>query len=135
MIALLAVFFLLGACATVPVKPIESSDLPLLKGEWTGTRELILGDIRTFAYVEMEIFNDALPVKGKVVIYVRDYTGSEPRTYSFDDGAIDPNGKLIIRLPEDNLMELSFYSSESTKTLYGSFSHKAQPGTIVLYKK
>ena len=134
-IALLAVFFLLGACATVPVKPLTSSDLPVLKGEWTGTRELILGFTRTFAYVEMEIFNDSLPVRGKVVIYVREYTGSESRTYPFDDGVIDPNGKLIIRLPEDNLMELSFYSGESTKRLEGSFSHKDQPGKIVLHKK
>jgi hypothetical protein len=135
MIGLLAVFFLLGACATVPVKPIGSNDLPALKGKWEGTRELLLGFTRTFAAVEMEIISDTLPVKGKIVIYVREETGTVPRTYSFDDGAIDPNGKLIIKLPEENRMELSFYSDESTKTLYGSFSHKDQPGKITLHKK
>jgi len=83
----------------------------------------------------MEIFNDTLPVKGKVIIHIPSYTGVEIRTYPFEDGQIDQTGKLIVRLPEDNLMTLSFYSSESTKTLYGSFSHKAQPGKIVLHKK
>lgn len=135
MIALSAVFFLLGACATVPKKPIASSDLPDLKGKWEGTRELLLGFTRTFAYVEMEIYNDTLPVKGKVVVYVREYSGTEPRTYSFDDGVIDSEGNLIIRLPEENLMKVSFYSGEGKKTLYGNWSHKAQPGTIVLHKK
>jgi hypothetical protein len=135
MIALWAVFFLLGACATVPKKPITSSDLPDLKGKWEGTRELILGFTRTFAYVEMEIFNDTLPLKGKVVIYVREYGGTEPRTYSFDDGKVDSEGNLIITLPEANLMKVSFYSGEGKKTLYGDWSHKAQPGKIVLHKK
>jgi hypothetical protein len=135
MVALLAVFFLLGACATVPVKPLSSNDLPLLKGEWGGTRELLLGFTRTFAYVEMEIFNDTLPVKGKVVVYVREYGGTEPRTYSFNDGTIDSEGNLIIKLPEENLMKVSFYSGEGKKTLYGNWAHKDQPGKIVLHKK
>jgi hypothetical protein len=134
-ITLLAVFFLLGACATVPVKPIASNDLPDLKGKWEGTRELILGFTRTFAFTEMEIFGDTLPVKGKIVIYVREEMGTVPRTYMFDDGQIDQTGKLIINLPENNRMELSFYSEETKKTLYGSFSHKDQPGKIVLHKK
>lgn len=134
-IALFAVFFILNACATVPQKPISSNDLPVLKGQWAGTRELILGFTRTFAYTEMEVFNDTLPVKGKVIIHIPTYTGVEIRTYPFEDGQIDQTGKLIVRLPEDNLMTLSFYSSETTKTLYGNFSHKAQPGKIVLHKK
>jgi len=135
MIALLAVFFLLGACATVPVKPIASSDLPVLKGKWEGTRELVLGFLRTFAFTEMEIFSDTLPVKGKVVIYIQDYSGTEPRTYPFDDGQVDQTGKLIIDLAENNRMELSFYSGEAKKTLYGSFYHGRQTGKIVLHKK
>jgi len=135
MIALVAVLFLLGACATVPVKPIVSSDLPVLKGQWAGTRELMLGFTRTFAYAQMEIFTDTLPVKGKVIIYVEEYSGTEPRTYTFDDGQIDQTGKLIINLPETNRMELSFYGGEAKKTLYGSFSHGQQPGKIVLIKQ
>jgi hypothetical protein len=135
MIALLAVFFLLGACATVPRKPIASSDLPDLKGKWEGSRELILGFLRTSTYTEMEIFNDTLPVKGKVIIYVQEYTGTEPRTYPFEVGEINPDGYLIIELPENNLMKLSFHSGEGKKTLYGDFTHGRQPGTIVLHKK
>ena len=138
MIALLAVFFLLGACATVPVKPIESSDLPLLKGEWTGTRELILGDIRTFAYAKMEIFNDNPPINGKITLYIPDYSGNEERTYPFENLYFDEYGRMVIKLADENLMTLSYYvgtTGTAKKMLYGSFSHKAQPGTIVLYKK
>lgn len=135
MIVLLAVFFILNACATVPKKPVSSSDLPNLKGKWEGTRELVIGFLRTFAFTEMEIFSDTLPVKGKVIIYVQEYIGTEPRTYMFDDGEIDQEGNLIVRLPEDNLMKLSFYSGEAKKTLYGNFSHGRQVGKIVLHKK
>jgi hypothetical protein len=134
-IALSAVFFLLGACATVPIKPIASSDLPDLKGKWEGTREIVIGFTRTFYYTEMEIFNDTLPVKGKVVIYIEEPRGIEPRTYPFEDGEIDPDGNLIIKLPENNLMKLSLYSGETKKTLYGNFSHGRQLGKIVLHKK
>jgi hypothetical protein len=135
MIGLLAVLFLSGACATVPVKPIASSDLPDLKGKWEGTRELVLGFLRTFTFTQMEIFSDTLPVKGKVIIYVQGDIGTDPRTYTFDDGEIDQLGNLIIRLPEENLMKLSYYSEERKKTLYGNWSHKAQLGKIVLHKK
>lgn len=135
MIALLAVFFLLGACATVPVKPIASSDLPNLKGTWGGTREIVLNFLRTFSYAELEIYNDTLPLKGKLILHIPEYSGNEVRTYPFEDGQVDQTGKLIIKLPEDNLMELSFYSGEAKKTLYGSFYHGRQTGKIVLIKK
>ncbi len=135
MIALLAVFFLLSACATVPIKPIASSDLPDLKGKWEGTREIVLNFLRTFSYAQLEIFNDTLPLKGKLTLYIPEYTGNEVRTYPFEDGQVDQTGKLIINLPEDNRMELSFYSGEAKKTLYGSFSHGRQLGKIVLHKK
>jgi len=135
MIALLAVFFLLGACATVPVKPIASSDLPDLKGKWEGIREIVIGFLRTFSYAELEIYNDTLPVKGKLILHIPEYSGNEIRTYPFEDGQVDQTGKLIIDLPETNRMELSFYSGEAKKTLYGSFYHGRQTGKIVLHKK
>jgi len=135
MIALLAVFSLLGACATVPIKPIASSDLPDLKGKWEGTREIVLNFLRTFSYAELGIYNDTLPLKGKLTLYIPEYTGNEVRTYPFEDGQVDQTGKLIINLPEDNRMELSFYSGEAKKTLYGSFSHGRQLGKIVLHKR
>lgn len=135
MIALLAGFFLLGACATVPVKPIASSDLPDLKGRWEGTREIVINFTRTFSYAELDIANDTLPLKGKLTLYVPEYTGNEVRTYPFEDGQIDPTGKLIINLPENDRMELSFSSGETKKTLYGSYFHLRQQGKIVLIKK
>jgi len=135
MIAFVAVLFLLGACATVPVKPIASSDLPDLKGIWAGTREIVLNFTRTYSYAELEILNDTLPLKGKLILHIPEYSGNEIRTYPFEDGQVDQTGKLIIDLPETNRMELSFYSGEAKKTLYGNFYHGRQTGTIVLIKK
>lgn len=135
MIALVAVLFLLGACATVPVKPIASGDLPDLKGRWEGTREIVLNFTRTYSFAVLEIDNDTLPLKGKLFLYIPDYSGNEQRTYPFEDGQIDQTGKLIINLPETNRMELSFSSGEAKKTLYGSFYHGRQTGKIVLIKK
>ena len=135
MIALVAILFLLGACATVPIRPIASSDLPDLKGRWEGTREIVIQVLRTYSFAELEIYNDTLPLKGKLTLYIPEYVGNEVRTYPFEDGQIDQTGKLIIKLPEDNLMELSFYSGEAKKTLYGSFYRGRETGKIVLHKK
>ena len=135
MICLLAVFFLLGACATVPVKPIASSDLPVLKGKWEGTREIVINFLRTFSAAELEIYNDTLPLKGKLTLYVPEYIGNEVRTYPFEDGQVDQTGKLIINLHENDRMELSFSSGETKKTLYGSYFRLRQTGRIVLHKK
>ena len=135
MIASLAVLFLLGACATVPVRPITSSDLPDLKGKWEGTREIVLNFLRTFSFAQLEIYNDTVPVKGKLTLYIPEYTGNEVRTYPFENGQLDQTGKLIIDLPETNRMELLFSSGETKKTLYGSFMHGRQLGKITLIKK
>ena len=135
LIGLVAVLFLSGACATVPVKPIASSDLPVLKGRWEGTRELVNGFVRTFAAAELEIYNDTLPLKGKLTLYVPEYIGNEVRPYPFEDGQVDQTGKLIINLSENDRMELSFASGETKKSLYGSYFRLRQTGRIVLIKK
>ena len=135
MIALLVVFFLLGACASVQVKPIASNDLPTLKGKWEGTREIEIGFVRTFSAAELEIYNDTVPLKGKLTLYVPEYTANEVRTYPFENGQLDPNGKLIIDLPDNDRMELSFSGGETKKTLYGNYFHTRQTGRIVLIKK
>ena len=117
------------------MKPIASSDLPALKGKWEGTREIVLNFVRTFSAAELEIYNDTLPLKGKLTLYVPEYTGIEVRTYPFEEGQVDSTGKLIINLPETDRMELSFSSGETKKSLYGSYYHTRQTGTIVLIKK
>ena len=134
-IASLGILLLLGACATVPVKPIASSDLPTLKGRWEGTREIVINFTRTFSAAELEIYNDTLPLKGKLTLYVPDYIANEVRTYPFEDGQVDPTGKLIIDLPDNDRMELLFSSGETKKTLYGSYYRLRQTGRIVLIKK
>ena len=66
MIALVAVLFLLGACATVPVKPIASGDLPDLKGQWEGTREMLLSFLERSPSPILEIFKRHPSRKRKV---------------------------------------------------------------------
>jgi len=138
MFTLMAVCFLLGACATVPMTQIQPKDLPDLKGTWTGTRELTLGFTRTFAYASMEIANDNPPITGKITLYIPDYSGNEQRTYPFENLYFDEYGRMVIKLADENLLTLSYYkgtTGTTKKMLYGSFSHKDQPGTIVLYKQ
>jgi hypothetical protein len=42
------------------------NDLSLLKGEWQGSRDIRLAHARTIDFTEMEIFNDSIPLKGKI---------------------------------------------------------------------
>ena len=62
--------FLSGACATVSQKTaMTPNDLSVLKGEWQGSRDIRLAHARTIDFAEMEIFNDSIPLKGKITIH------------------------------------------------------------------
>jgi hypothetical protein len=134
MIALLAVFFILNACATVPKKPITPGDLPDLKGKWEGTRELFVGTVHTLTYAEMEIYNDTLPLQGKITLHL--YTG-DIRTHAFENTQITDQGNLIIGLPRGEKLDFILYKGEGKKTLYGSYDNREGGGVgrITLHKK
>lgn len=125
--------FLGAACATVPKIPIQTNELKLLKGEWEGARDIYWGLIQTFDYTLMEIFNDTLPLKGKVSI---SFLGEKDlRVYSFENGMIDANGNLVADSGPDMKINLALYREKGKMKLYGSYSHGQKEGTLTLYKK
>ena len=126
--------FLIGACATVSQKAIISpSDLSLLKGKWEGSRDISLAHARTIDSAEMEIFNDSIPLKGRVVVYF--LAGSDPRRHSFENGVIDADGNLSIQLTEINKVNLSLYREGEKIKLDGHYWHRDNVGRLLLYKK
>lgn len=67
-------------------------------------RVLTSGGTTTHDNVQLEIHKDTLPIKGKLVIQIS--STRETKTYPFENGEIDPQGRLIIRLPDNIRLEL-----------------------------
>lgn len=133
-IAFFLVFMLIGACATVsPKVTMSPNDLSLLKGKWEGSRDITFDRLRSVDFTEMEIFNDSIPLKGKMVIAFQG--GSDTRRYSFENGFIDANGNLSIELTEFIKINLSLYREGNKIKLDGSYKHKENMGKLTLYKK
>jgi hypothetical protein len=81
----------------------------------------------------MEIFNDSIPLKGKIAIAF--LGGSDTRRYSFENGFIDPEGNLSIELTEIIKINLSLYKEEKRIKLDGYYRHRDNTGRLTLYKK
>jgi len=126
--------FISGACATAPQKvTMTPNDLSVLKGEWQGSREIHLGPQLSIDVAEMEIFNDSVPLKGKMAVLF--LAGTDTRRYSFENGIIDPEGNLFIQLTEIAKIKLSLYKQEKTILLDGYYWHRDSYGRLTLYKK
>ena len=132
-IAFVLLVSLIGACATVPKTAMTPSDLSFLKGEWEGSRDITLERLRSIDFTEMEIFNDSIPLKGKIAYAFMG--GSDTRRYSFENGFIDSEGNLSIELTEIIKINLSLYREEKRIKLDGSFSYRDSTGRLTLYKK
>jgi len=125
---------LIGACATVPQKAtMTPNDLSFLKGKWEGSRDITFDRARSIDFTEMEIFNDSIPLKGKIAIAF--LGGSDTRRYSFENGFIDPEGNLSIELTGINKISLSLYREGEKVKLDGYYSHRDNKGRLTLYKK
>jgi hypothetical protein len=134
MLYLLVIGTLFGAaCASIPKIPIQTNELAFLKGEWEGARDIYWGLIQTFDYTHMEIFNDTLPLKGRVsIVFLDEQT---PIVYSFENGTIDANGNLVAASGQEMKINLALYRERGKLKLYGSYSHGQKEGTLTLYKK
>jgi hypothetical protein len=131
---LLLMVLLGGACATVsPRVAMTPNDLSWLKGEWEGSRDITFDRLRSVDFTRMEIFNDSIPLKGKMTIAFMG--GSDTRRYSFENGFIDGNGNLSIDLSEADNINLSLYREGNKTKLEGSFNHRENMGKLTLYKK
>jgi hypothetical protein len=129
----LAVLMLMPACASLPRAPISSGDLPSLKGEWEGVRDIIWAGYRSTDRTVLEIYNDTIPLKGRVAIQFMDE--SQPRTYSFEDGTIDPEGNFRAQLKEDTQIILSLHKRGNTMMLDGDYLYGSLRGRLTLEKK
>ncbi len=133
-ISFFLLLFISGACATSPQRvTMIPNDLSSLKGNWQGSRDITLDRARLIDFTEMEIFNDSVPLKGKIVIAFLE--GTDTRRYSFENGIIDPEGNLFIQLTEINKINLSLYKQEKSIILDGYYWHRGNQGRLTLHKK
>jgi len=133
MIGLMAGIFMFGSCASIPKKSLTTADLTNLKGRWEGTREIILDRTPVQSYMEMEIFNDSLPLRGEVkveMIYEK-----KMAVYPFENGIINDQSNLSIPLAEDLSLDLSYHPTEGKNRLQGDYLTKRTHGVVILDKK
>jgi len=130
---LLFTLMVLVSCATVPKKPITKSDLSDLKGKWEGTRTTLGG---VTALTDLEIYNDTLPLKGKLMVHNILVRGTTYRTETleFNNGGINKEGNFMLQ-HGDNVFELSLYKGEGKMKLEGEYYYRGFRGKLVLYKK
>ena len=131
---MVSLFASLVSCATFSKKAITIGDLSILKGRWEGERQ-IRDATGKFAAV-MEIYNDTVPLKGKLTLYEVLLAGIRGSTeeINFQDGKIDAAGRFVLTLPNMTL-ELTLYQSSDKTKLEGDYLYKVVKGTMVLYKK
>ena len=130
---LLAGFLLLGACASLPRAPVTPGDLPSFKGQWEGAREINWGRYRSYDPAFMEVFNDSIPLKGKLTVLFME--GTDTRVFQFDNGTIDPEGNLVLPLGEDTRAVLSFHRGDGKLKLDGYYYFRNYIGRLTLDKK
>jgi len=127
-----ACFFILSSCATIPRKTISQGDLADLKGYWDGLRSISIQKSQVQTHVDMEIFNDTLPLKGTITITL--YSLMDKRAYPFDNGEIDREGNLVIKLPDNARVVLGLYKGRGKTKLYGSIYQSGGEGVLTLLK-
>jgi hypothetical protein len=133
MVGLLVWVLMLGSCASIPKNLLSAGDLPSLKGRWEGTRDVSLGKQQIQSYMEMEIYNDSLPLKGQVQIEMA--YEKVLRSYPFENGMINDQGNLFVRLADDLALDLSYFPTEGKNKLAGHYNYKQAQGVVTLFKK
>ena len=124
--------FLIASCAIIPKTPITPNDLALFKGQWEGLRIMQWNRMETKDFTTLEIYNDTLPLKGKLVIT---FLEGEIRPFAFENGEIDPQGNLVLTFGDDIKTELSLFKEPTRMKLYGNYYYRRNVGTLLLYKK
>jgi hypothetical protein len=124
-VLLLLVEAIIVGCATVPTTTtiLTKKNLSILEGRWEGSA-VFAGGVHTT--VTLDIYNDSIPLKGKVSIqnipkeaaniFPDGFEGSGWESY-FDTGTITDKGGLIIRGRGGNFGEFSLIESESKRSV------------------
>ena len=135
-IVLLFVFMAMTSDALYTKKPITPSDVPALKGKWSGDR--VLKGVPDKYLVDLEISNDKLPLKGKLTLHKVIRAGLKERTevisLTTKNNEINKEGNLVIK-GEKIQFELSLYTEDGKMKLEGDYRFQDLQGTLSVYKK
>ena len=118
--------------AAMTKKAITKEDLPALKGKREGVRTVGGG---TTANTDLEIYNDTVPLQGKLTVHNVIVRGAPGRTVNleFQNGLIEA-GNLVIR-KEKNEFEFALFTGEGQMKLEGNYFFVGAKGTMTLNKK
>jgi len=114
------------------LSPNNASDL---KGKWEGWRTGPVGGSKNLR-TELEIYNDTLPLKGKLTAHDVKRKGvlSGTETNDFNQGTINNDGNFYLKWGQ-NYLELSLYKGDGKMKLEGDCYFTGAKGTITLHKK
>jgi len=114
---------------------LSEGNLADLKGKWTGSRTT---EGRIGINTDLEISNDSLPVKGKLIFYNVRKKGAgtqSDRTEIHDFKAkINDQGNLFFQ-GRNNELELSLYKDDGKMKLDGNFYWFGSKGTMSFKKQ
>lgn len=111
---------------------LSEGNLADLKGKWVGSRNT---GVRMGVNTDLEIFNDSLPVKAKLIFYNFRKSGKSETTEIRDlEGEINDQGNLFFKGP-NNEVELSLYKDDGKMKLEGNFYWFGSKGTMWFKKK
>ena len=112
---------------------LSEGNLADLKGKWLGSRDT---GGRTGINTDLEIFNDSLPVQGKIIFYnVRKAGGKSDTTETREFKAkINDQGNLFFKGP-NNELELSLYKDDGKMKLEGNFYWFGSSGAMSFKKQ
>jgi hypothetical protein len=117
-------FLFLISCAI----PISPSDVTFLRGEWEG-----MCVYRNVHYESvLTIDNESVPLSGNLAISTSQ--GNPPNVYPFENGQIDSEGRLIIRLSKNMRLELALEKESGGLKLDGNLYRGETSERIALLK-
>jgi hypothetical protein len=131
-VTLLIISMALLSYAKMEKIAISKSNLPDLKGKWTGSRIMGPG---TQLNTDLEISNDTLPMQGKFIFYDIQRPGRRGETEIKDfQGKINDQGNLVIT-GSNVEVELSLYKDDGKMKLEGNLFWTGAKGTLSFKKK
>ena len=132
-VGLLFIWMLLAACAPMQKTVITNSNLPTLKGTWSGWTTFSSfqsNPLRT----TLEIRNDTVPIEGKIILHnfpgvarrnftpipLEDVMADNSVILNFKNGKITDNGTLL-GTNGQNFLELTYYYEGEKQKFNGRF--------------
>jgi hypothetical protein len=131
------------ACTPVQKTIITKSDLPMLKGTWSGWTIFSSAQNQP-VLTALEISNDTIPLQGKITLSnlppgvaslfpVESLSAGNQVTIGFRNGKISDQGTIIGQSGE-NFLELTYSAGEKPK-LDGWFYYYGARGTLTVKKQ